>query len=123
MYLRSFKTALSIIAERSSPFAVAAFIMSAVKFLCTSAKMCIRDRDDSAYLYVLCIKLAVDGKNLLVELQYARIIVLSVSLLWVQLEVELITLSQVYHLLFESWQGKDVYKRQVVLRSITYLRY
>ena len=61
--------------------------------------------DDSAYLYVLCIKLAVDGKNLLVELQYALIIVLTIGLLWVQLEVELFTFSQVYHLLFESWQG------------------
>lgn len=61
--------------------------------------------DDSTNLYVLCIKLAVDGKDLLVELQYALIIVLTVSLLWVQLEVELFTLSQVYHLLFESWQS------------------
>ena len=61
--------------------------------------------DDSAYLYVLCIKLAVDGKNLLVELQYALIIVLTIGLLRIQLEVELITLSQVYHLLFESRQG------------------
>ena len=61
--------------------------------------------DDGAYLYVLRVKLAIDGEDLLVQVDDTLVIVLTVSLLWLQLKVELLALSQVYYLLLECRQG------------------
>ena len=61
--------------------------------------------DDGTYLYVLSIKLTIDSKDLLVQVEYALIIVQTVSLLWLQLEVELLAFSQINYLLLESWQS------------------
>ena len=61
--------------------------------------------DDGTYLYVLSIKLTIDSKDLLVKVEYALVIVQTVSLLWLQLEVELLTLSQVNYLLLKCWQS------------------
>ena len=60
--------------------------------------------DDGTNLYVLSIKLAIDCKDLLVEIEYALVVVEAISLLWLQLKVELLALFKIYHLLFECWQ-------------------
>ena len=61
--------------------------------------------DDGTYLYVLSVKLSIDSEDLLVEVDYALVIVQTISLLRIQLEVELFALSQINYLLLESRQG------------------
>ena len=78
--------------------------------------------DDSTYLYVLSVKLSIDSEDLLVEVDYALVIVQTISLLRIQLEVELFALSQINYLLLESRQGythtADEEERTLICRAL-----
>jgi len=64
-------------------------------------------REDCTYLYVLSVKLTIDGEDLLVQLDDTLLDVLTVSLVWSQLEVELVTLVEVDYLSLERREGSS----------------